>query len=111
MDIVAKNGLGVSYDRVQNAELSLTKQLCKMYNEEGLVCPSSWKSAIDNIDYNPSSNTSRQSFHGTSILMFHHPEASVEIEKIEITNIEGKGINLEFPENYTVLPPTKSTSP
>eukprot|EP00112_Aurelia_sp_Birch-Aquarium-sp1_P020486 Seg5293.3 transcript_id=Seg5293.3/GoldUCD/mRNA.D3Y31 product="hypothetical protein" protein_id=Seg5293.3/GoldUCD/D3Y31 len=43
--------------------------------------------------------------------MFQHPEASVEIEKTAISNIEGKGIKLELPENYTVLPPTKSTSP
>ena len=89
VDTVAKNGLGVSYDRVQNVELSLTKQLCKKYNEEGLVCPPSLKnglfttSAIDNIDHNPSSNTSRESFHGTSISVFQHPETNVEIEKLE----------------------------
>lgn len=64
VDTIAKNGIGVSYDRVQNVELSITKQLCKKYNEERLVCPPSLKegifttSAIDNIDHNPSSNTS-----------------------------------------------------
>ena len=43
VDTIIKNGLGVSYDRVQAVELSLTKQLCKKYNEEGLVCPPSLK--------------------------------------------------------------------
>ena len=43
--------------------------------------------------------------------MFQHPETNVEIEKLEISNICGKGIKLELPENYTVLPLTKSTVP
>ena len=110
VNMVAKNGLGVSYNRVQSVELSLTKQLCKKYNEEGVVCPPSIKNglfttaAIDNIDHNTSSNTSRESFHGTSISVFQHPEANVEIEMVAVSNIGGKEIKLELPENYTVLP-------
>ena len=110
VNMVAKNGLGVSYDRVQSVELSLTKQLCKKYNEEGAVCPPSIKNglfttaAIDNIDHNTSSNTSRESFHGTSISVFQHPEEHIEIEKAAISNIGGKEMRLELPENYTVLP-------
>ena len=73
---LARYGLSVSYKRVQNVQLAITKQLCKLYQNEGVVCPPSLKkgiftsAAIDNIDHNLSSTTATKAFHGTSISVF-----------------------------------------
>jgi hypothetical protein len=75
---LAGYGMSVSYDRVQDIELSVTKQLCKVFQEKGFVCPPTLKNgifttdAIDNIDHNPSSAT--EAFHDTNISIFQHPE-------------------------------------
>jgi hypothetical protein len=75
---LAGYGMSVSYDRVQDIELSVTKQLCKVFQEKGVVCPPTLKNgiftiaAIDNIDHNPSSAT--EAFHDTNISIFQHPE-------------------------------------
>ena len=110
-----KQRLGVSYDRVEEFELSVSKQLCKKYQDEGLVCPPSIRerlfttSAIHNIDYNPSSSTAKASFHGTSISVFQHPEENLQAEQIaELPKLQEKEVKLELPENYTALPVTKS---
>ena len=48
------------------------------FNKEGIVYPTKMKSGLfitgnlDNIDYNPSSNTAVGSFHGTSISLTGH---------------------------------------
>eukprot|EP00795_Rhopilema_esculentum_P002488 gene2488-18151_t len=77
---LAKHGISVPNNRVQNFELAVTKQLCKIYRENGVVCPPSIQNgmftsaAIDNIDHNPSSSTALSAFHGTSISIFQHPK-------------------------------------
>ena len=50
------------------------------YEEQNLVCPPSLKlnlfttSALDNIDHNPSSTSSEDSFHRTGISLFQHQD-------------------------------------
>ena len=67
-------GLSVSYDRVLN--ISTGNNVCRHYEIELAVCPPQHKgglfttAAIDNIDHNPSSTTSHDSFHGTGVSLF-----------------------------------------
>ena len=92
---LAAEGLSISYNRVQEIQQSITKQVCTKYSEEGLVCPPTLikglftTAAIDNIDHNPSSTTAKDSFHGTSITVFQHPEEHHDpqpIFKLDVTN-------------------------
>ena len=84
----AHKGLSVSYDRVQDVQLSITKQLCKKYSEDGFVCPPSLKedvfttAVVDNIDHDPTSSTATKSFHGPSLSIFQHPEEAPEPNKV-----------------------------
>ena len=70
------NWLCISYDRVIEIENSITEDLCQKYKEAEIVCPPSLYSglftcaAIDNIDHNSSSSTSKSSFQGISISLF-----------------------------------------
>ena len=52
------------------------------FEEDGVVCPfvsikGLFTSAMDNIDHNPTANTS---FYGTSISVFQHPISDLEGE-------------------------------
>ena len=52
--------------------------MVELYLSEGLICPSVLRkglfttAAVDKIDHNPSSTTSKSSFHGTGISIFQH---------------------------------------
>ena len=53
--------------------------VCKQFEDEGVVCPAKLRKdlfvvgALDNLDYNPSSTTAQDSFHGTGISVFQFP--------------------------------------
>ena len=113
----AQKGLSVSYERVQDVQLNVTKQLCKKYQEDGFVCPPSLReglfttAAVDNIDHNPSSTTAVKAFHGTSISIFQHPETALESMQTDLkVDIEDSSTKIELPESYTTLSPTKTKS-
>ena len=67
------NGLCISYDHVIEIESNITKDLCQKYKVAVIVCAPSLYSglftcvAINNIDHNSSSSTSKSSFQETSI--------------------------------------------
>ena len=110
---LAGYGMSVSYDRVQHIELSVTKQLCKVFQEKGVVCPPTLKNCIfttaarDNIDHNPSSAT--EAFHDTSISIFQHPEEEhPELGLLFDEGIEKINVPIEFPESYTTIFPAKT---
>lgn len=73
-------GVSISYDRVLSISSSMAAEVAAQYQKDGAVCPFNLRrhlfttAAIDNIDHNPSSTTSRQSFHGTGISMFQNRE-------------------------------------
>ena len=52
--------------------------VCQQFETDGDVCPAAMRrnlfitSAVDNIDYNPSSATPKDSFHGTGISLMQH---------------------------------------
>ena len=74
-------GLSVSYYRVIETSMKLSKNLCSLYHTEKAVCPPKLKcslfttAAVDNIDHNPSSTSSHDAFHGTCISLFQHPDS------------------------------------
>ena len=71
-----KYGVCPAYPRVMQIESQLQSAICHRYLSDGTVAPYTLvkgrkcRAAIDNIDYNPSSTTSKGSFHGTSISIF-----------------------------------------
>ena len=71
--------LSVSYDRILELENQIATSFCNSINETGLVCPHQLRhglftvGVLDNLDHNPSSTTSRESFHGTGISLFQFP--------------------------------------
>ena len=118
-------GLSVGYHRVLKIEKHIASTLCEQYEQEGAVVPRSAKRntftvcALDNIDWNTSSNLSLDSFHGTSISLHQQPtDASINQEKFKLSN---QGYKIELPETYTLVdcttiskisaPPKRVTSP
>ena len=72
MDDFFKLGLSVLYDRVLSVSTDIGNIICRKFQEENLVCPAKLRkgifttTAVDNIDHNSSSNTTRESFYGTA---------------------------------------------
>ena len=102
---LAQYGMSVSYDRVQDIELSVTKQLCETFKEKGIVCPPTLHNgvfttaAIDNIDYNSSSTTAVDAFYGTSISIFKHPEEELLEKNVVFDKRVDKNLTVELPES------------
>ena len=72
-------GLCISYDRLLTISTDMANSVCSSFEEDGVVCPPKLRNqvfttaAVDNIDHNPSSTTSSDSFHGTAISLVQHP--------------------------------------
>ena len=66
-------GMCISYDRLLSISTYITNSVIDMYDKDGVICPSKLRggifttAALDNIDYNPSSTSAQDSFHGTAI--------------------------------------------
>jgi hypothetical protein len=79
IDDLHKRGLSVSSKRVSEVTSALCHLNIDRAEEEKILCPSNLLQGVftigayDNIDHNPSSNTSVGSFHGTSISVFQTP--------------------------------------
>ncbi|CAC5401889.1 unnamed protein product [Mytilus coruscus] len=80
VDTFFKLGLSASYDKVLEISNSMANDACRRYIQEGIVCPTHSlqnvliSSAVDNIVLNPSSISSKDSFHGTAVLRFCEPD-------------------------------------
>lgn len=100
VEILHKLGISISYDRV----LSIST------DRRGLFTTA----AVDNIDHNPSSTTSKDSFHGTGISLFQHPSAvtpGTEQAPINIsTNADSEKSIKELPASYTEVIPVQETT-
>ena len=81
VDIFYKLGMCISYDRLLSISSDITNSVIDRYDRDGVVCPSKLRdgifttAALDNIDHNPSSTSSHDSFHGTAISLAQHPTA------------------------------------
>jgi hypothetical protein len=115
VDNLYELGLSISYDRVLNISTELGSKVCHQYWMENAVCPPKLKSglfttaAVDNIDHNPSSTSAHDSFHGTGISLFQHPDKNFSgVDRIVIT-AHGDAATTEMmtrlPDTYTNIPP------
>ena len=71
--------LSISYARVLELSTDISRKSIDLFEQEQCVCPPNLKcglfttAAVANLDHNPSSTTSTESFHGTGISLFQHP--------------------------------------
>lgn len=103
-------GISISYDRVLQLEEWLATSVCEHFKDDGVVAPASlWKglftvSALDNLDYNPSSTTSVTSFHGTGISMFQLPiKAECGVPRPPIIVPPSENEKHALPDNYATV--------
>ena len=113
-------GISISYDRVLRLSAQMGNRVCKQFHSDHVVCPPSLRgnifttAAIDNIDHNPSSTISKESFHGTGISLFQHPTSDCDgvvrnatiVEEVEDT--ASKSIS-DLPHFYTDVPPVTNS--
>ena len=114
VDELYRLGLSVAYDRVLSISSALGDNICRYFQLEGAVCPPKLKGglfttgAVDNIDHNPSSTSAQDSFHGTGISLFQHPNSDVPgVQRIVDTDSIASTATtvVHLPESYTSVPP------
>ena len=118
VDAFFQLGLSISYARVLQISTDLGNAVCERFHENGVVCPPQLKqslfttAAVDNIDHNPSSTTSGDSFHGTAISLSQHPNFEGEglsVSKVSIKESSPLNQINQLPESYTVVPQIAET--
>jgi len=71
-------GLSISYTRVLSLSSNIARAVEERFEEDGVVCPVQLRqslfttAAVDNLDYNPTSTSSKKAFHGTGISIFQY---------------------------------------
>lgn len=113
IDILHRLGLSVSYRRLLHVTTGLANMLIAQYEMDGVVCPSPLQKglftvgAYDNIDHNPSSTTSKESFHGTGISIFQHVNNSSEGQARPTRTLQDASLcTLQpLPLSYADVPP------
>uniref|UniRef100_UPI00358E5A52 uncharacterized protein n=1 Tax=Myxine glutinosa TaxID=7769 RepID=UPI00358E5A52 len=104
-------GISVSYDRVMQLEDWLATAVCERFEDDGAVAPTILQKglftvgALDNLDHNPSSTTSKTSFHGTGISLFQFPserEPGVTRQPVAIPPSGSQTHSL--PDSYASVP-------
>ena len=107
-------GLSIPYKRVLSITDSLSATVLKEYKEDKVVCPRVLKKdefttgALDNLDIDPSSSTSKGSFHGTAISLFQRKTSQHNDINTRRTVLE-KGDKLaELPKSYSEVTPVSS---
>ncbi|KAJ8405689.1 hypothetical protein AAFF_G00316690 [Aldrovandia affinis] len=96
--------------KVLSISTDLGDRICRFFQKEGTVCPPELKSglfttgAVDNIDHNPSSTSAQDSFHGTGISLFQHPNSdSRGVQRVVPDDTATSAAHL--PQSYTIVPP------
>ena len=116
VDTLFSLGLSISYDRVLEISTAMNNRVCELYMSDNVVCPPNLReglfctAAVDNIDHNPSSTTSTDSFHGTGISLFQYPtidEQGHDRRQLSYVTDEllANKTLLELPESYTNVKP------
>ena len=119
VDALFNLGSCISYDRVLKISTELGNNISYYYQQKRVVCPPRLKggifttAAVDNIDHNPSSTSSHDSFHGTGISLFQHlteknndENCGVQLPTDAIQdNVRAQKKTLMLPEFYTTVPP------
>ena len=117
IDKLHKLGLCISYDRLLTITAAVSNAVCAQYIEEGVVCPLNLQKelflvgAVDNIDHNTSSMTSKDSFHGTAISLIQFPDDSSEnISRNRKQLQKGQKNIISLPQFYSQVNPVTSVS-
>ena len=117
VDRLYELGLSISYDRVLTISAELGDNICHYYKMEKAVCPPELKgglfttAAVDDLDHNSSSTNSHDSFHGTGILLFQHPDQKFSGTSKVVTaqtsrEVGGeKKMSAALPQTYTNISP------
>ena len=110
--------MSISYDRVPRLSAQMGSNACKQFHQDHVVCPPKLKSkvftsaAVDNIDHNPTSTTSKSAFHGTGISLIQHPTfIGEEIDRstyIAESSAVSKSVH-DLPDYYTEVPPVTNS--
>ena len=88
VDRLAADGVSISYDCFMNLRWSISNQVCMEYQAN--VSPFDLKknvfttAAIDNLDHNPSSDTPKSSFHGSTISVFQHADHHLSLPSFRV---------------------------
>lgn len=107
-------GLCISYDRLLKLTADIANGVCQRFEIDGIVCPPKMRhglfttAAVDNIDYNPSSTTSHDSFHGTGISLVQHCSPGFIGEDrgvVVINQATSSRAVAPLPSKYTDIPP------
>ena len=112
MDALFNLGMCISYDRLLNLTSNIANTICEQFRADGIVCPPKLRcgihtsAAVDNIDYNPTSSTAKDSFHGTAISLIQHLSSESEgLDRgVQITSTTSRSI-VPLPSHYTNVPP------
>jgi hypothetical protein len=105
-------GLCISYDRVLEIESQLAISVCRDFHDKGVVVPAQLRcglftvGALDNLDYNPSSTTAKDAFHGTAISLFQFPTAfNLGQRQCDIKlSVEEVKKSYSLPDSFTTVP-------
>ena len=99
----------------------ISSGVCEQFTIDGVACPPKLRcglftvAAVDNIDYNPSSATAKDSFHGTGISLIQHPSHESEgcdrgVLVINQTPLSSSHSVAPLPSKYTSVPPASINS-
>ena len=116
IDALFNLGMCISYDRLLNLISDISNTICEQYRVDGIVCPPKLRcgvhtsAAVDNLDYNPTSSTAKDSFHGTGISLIQHLSSESEgyDRGVQISSQSPSGTSRSFvhlPSYYTNVPP------
>ena len=118
VDVFSSLGMCVAYDRLLQLSSDLGNAVCEQFLLDGVVCPPKMRKglltmgAVDNLDHDPSSTTSKDSFHGTGISLIQLPslEFTGEERDVVVTQASSTKVIAPLPEKYTsVLPAALKT--
>ena len=110
-------GISISYDRVIQLEDWLAEATCERFDKDGVVSPACVRKglftvgALDNLDHNPSSTTSKSSFHCTGISLLQLPTENQPGESRPPVTIPPVAPRKHIlPEAYTTVPAVAITN-
>lgn len=110
-------GMSISYDRVLRLSAQMESNICEQFHREHVVCPPKLRfkvftsAAVDNLDHNPTSTTSKDAFHGTGISLIQHPALFGEGNIYTVgrsVDVRSKKVD-HLPHFYTDVPPVTSS--
>ena len=114
IDTLFSLGICVSYDCLLKLISDKSNGVCQKFTIDEVRSGLFTVAAVDNIDYNPSSATAKDSFHGTGISLLQHPSHESEgcdrgALVIDQTSSHSKSV-IPLPSQYTSVPPASITS-